>query len=405
MTELLNHLSYPPHLGPFVRGSGGYLFDSNECKFLDFGLGGGSQILGHSAEIITSNISKFIKDGSVFCAPSKQAENFGNGLTSKLSPHFKHHVLCSSGTEATQRAVRFARQFTQKKNILSFFGGWHGINEWTLSNDAGNRFGKAVNCLNGIPNELEQFKVQIQPYDLDVLEKTLRENADIAALIMEPIPGSNPTEESLSFFTSARKLCAEYDVLVIADEIISGFRLCSGAISCSLDCDPPDMVVFGKALGGGLPFGVLSISPKIQSELFSSSSIPLMGGTFSGNPLTTALANLMLQILDDKLLASLNNEAESYRNYFNSYVQQLNTSVRIRGVGSFNRIVFTTHTFKTRSERDELEWPPHLQSKFRDFCYKRQILLPGNGLIFTITVSKISDFDTLISAIRAFEKE
>ena len=130
-----------------------------------------------------------------------------------------------------------------------------------------------------------------------------------------------------------------------------------------------------------------------------------MGGTFSGNPLTTALANLMLQILDDKLLASLNNEAESYRNYFNSYVQQLNTSVRIRGVGSFNRIVFTTHTFKTRSERDELEWPPHLQSKFRDFCYKRQILLPGNGLIFTSTVSKISDFDTLISAIRAFEKE
>ena len=185
-------------------------------------------------------------------------------LTSKLSPFFENHVLCSSGTEATQRAVRFARQFTQKKLILSFFGGWHGINEWTLSNDAGNRFGKGVNCLNGIPNELEQFKLQMQPYDLDALNDILKENKDIAALIIEPIPGSNPTEESLSFFKSVRGLCAEHKVLVIADEIISGFRLASGAISCSLDCEPPDMVVFGKALGGGLPLGCCQFLQKLR---------------------------------------------------------------------------------------------------------------------------------------------
>ena len=405
MTELLNHLSYPEHLGPFVRGSGQYLFDSNERKYLDFGLGGGSQIFGHSAEIISSNVAKSIKDGSVFCAPSKQAESFGKNLTSKLSPFFENHVLCSSGTEATQRAVRFARQFTQKKLILSFFGGWHGINEWTLSNDAGNRFGKGVNCLNGIPNELEQFKLQMQPYDLDALNDILKENKDIAALIIEPIPGSNPTEESLSFFKSVRGLCAEHKVLVIADEIISGFRLASGAISCSLDCEPPDMVVFGKALGGGLPFGVLSISPKIKAGLFTSSSVPLMGGTFSGNPLTTALAQLMLQTLEDALLKSLNRDAEIYRDHFNKCAKRLNSSIRIRGVGSFNRIVFTTHAFKTRAERDELEWPPDIQSEFRAYCYKRGILLPGNGLIFTSTLSKISDFETLIDAVRSFEKE
>ena len=175
-----------------------------------------------------------------------------------------------------------------------------GINEWTLSNDAGNRFGKGVNCLNGIPNELEQFKLQMQPYDLDALNDILKENKDIAALIIEPIPGSNPTEESLSFFKSVRGLCAEHKVLVIADEIISGFRLASGAISCSLDCEPPDMVVFGKALGGGLPFGVLSILQKLRPGSLPS-SVPLMGGTFSGNPLTTALAQLMLQTLEDAL--------------------------------------------------------------------------------------------------------
>ena len=222
---------------------------------------------------------------------------------------------------------------------------------------------------NCIPDDLNQLKIHLQPHDTSNLEKILSKNKDIAAIIIEPVPGSNPNDSSLAFYNEVRELSKKHQILLIADEIISGFRLTSGAVSISANFSPPDMIIFGKILGGGFPFGVLSISDQIKSQLFNGETVPLMGGTFSGNPFVSSVANFVVENLDESLLIKLNRAADIYRDNFNACATASQLQIRIRGIGSFNRLVFTSADYKTRMQRDELEWPKERQNLFRKHCY------------------------------------
>ena len=184
------------------------------------------------------------------------------------------------------------------------------------------RFSSKIDCLNGIPASVENLKVQLNPFDCKALSSLLKQNDDIAAVIIEPVPGSNPSPQTLEFYDDVRLLCDRYNVVLIADEIITGFRLVKGAVSLGRYEKVADLCVFGKALGGGLPIGVVSVGEEIRAKLFEKETIPLMGGTFSGNPIVSLVALSIHECLTDRLLHDLNEKGDRLRNTLNDKLKK-----------------------------------------------------------------------------------
>lgn len=379
---LLHHPGYHSNDMVVTSASGSYLHLADGRRLFDAGLAAGSQILGHNYPTVTQALLSQIPHGLLFLNNNQQIHHLAEKLTACVPTPLKHFVFCNSGSEATQRALRYARAATGRNKIACFAGGWHGMNEWTLLDDGGRFDCVTAKQPDGIPASILSHTLLLPYNDERAFELLEHHKNDLAAICIEPIQGSNPRSDIVPFLTELEARCKTHGILIIYDEIITGFRLSLGGASSAWQLKP-DIVTYGKILGGGLPIGLVCFTDDVASQTFlDNTKRMLSGGTFSANPLMAATATAVLNCLQQADFSLLNDMAEQFRNATNQKIDKLNIPCAMAGAGSINRLYFTNKPVRNRAQRDALEAPHTVQREFRNIMLERGILWPTNGIIF-----------------------
>ena len=392
----IHNTGYSQSSRPIIKTAmGSFLIAKDGKKYFDPSLGAGSQILGHSNIEVIKKVREKIEDGSIYLRNNVSVHTFCHRLQEVLPKDQCHYVFCNSGSEATQRALRLARATTGRDKIGFFQGGWHGINEWTMAEDGG-RFGRNINSNNdGIPKALKNYSLLLPYNDKKAFELIQEYSGQLACIIIEPVQGSNPRDDVRLFLKHLEVICKKNGILLILDEIITGFRLGLGGATKLWNLSP-DIVTYGKIIGGGLPIGLVTFTDEVASESFNDSKKKIYtGGTFSANPLVSATALAVLNVLIKADYAFINNFGKKIRDRLNSFFQENKLPFSVIGIGSINRLAFTDQTFRNRSERDELEMSLEVQKKFQLSMLEQKVLWPTNGILFTGFCNKnweIEDF-------------
>jgi glutamate-1-semialdehyde 2,1-aminomutase len=317
----------------FVKSAkGAYLYDEDGNKLIDYINSWGPMILGHAYEPVVNALIEKAKLGTSFGMPT-QLETEIAKLAVAMVPNIDKIRFVSSGTEACMSAIRLARGYSKKEKIIKFAGCYHGHSDSFLiqagsgaitfgsPNSPGVTAGTAKDTLLANYNDLENVKSLIAA-----------NKNEIAAIIIEPVAGNMgciPPKDN--FLQELRKLCDENQILLIFDEVMTGFRLAKGGVQ-ELYNVAADIVCFGKVIGGGLPVGAFAAREEIMNYLAPLGPV-YQAGTLSGNPLAMAAGLAMLK--------SLNNDS----NIFKRLEQK--TAYLAKGIGAVltkNNVVHTINS-------------------------------------------------------------
>ena len=266
----------------FKQAKGAYLTDVDGQEYVDFVLSWGPAILGHAPDVVVKAVQEEAENGFSYGMPSALEPELAEFLCHKIKGIDQVRFV-SSGTEATMSALRLARGFTGAENIIKFEGCYHGHSDGLLVTAGSGvaTFGDASS--DGVPEGYTQHTISVPYNDLDAVDEAL-ETHDIAAIILEPVPGNMgvvpPTEE---FIQGLRELCDKYETLLIFDEVMCGFRVSDTTAADRFNVYP-DLYCFGKVIGGGLPVGAFGGRKEIMEKLAPLGPV-YQAGTLSGNPL------------------------------------------------------------------------------------------------------------------------
>ncbi len=283
----------------FVKSAkGAYLYDEDGNKLIDYIASWGPLILGHAYEPVINAVIEKAKKGTSFGVPTEIETELAK-LAVSMVPNIDKIRFVNSGTEACMSAVRLARGYTGNDKIIKFAGCYHGHSDSFLiqagsgavtfgsPNSPGVTQGTAKDTLLATYNDLESVR-----------ELTIANKGEIAAVIIEPVAGNMgciiPTED---FIKGLRKLCTQENILLIFDEVMTGFRLGRGGAQEVLGVDA-DIVTFGKVIGGGLPVGAFAAREDIMNQLAPDGPV-YQAGTLSGNPLAMSAGLAMLTELNN----------------------------------------------------------------------------------------------------------
>lgn len=284
----------------FVRkAKGSRIYDTEGKEYIDYVLSWGSMILGHAHKDVVFAICDAAQRGTSFGAPT-EAETQMAQLICRAIPSIELVRMTSSGTEATMTAIRLARGFTGRKLIAKFDGCYHGHADSLLIKSGSGVATLGIPGSPGIPEEIAQLTLSLPYNDTEALQKTIdRYGSQLAAVIVEPAAGNMgvilPGEV---FLKKLRELTAENGIVLIFDEVITGFRFTFGGYQ-NLIGIKPDLTCLGKIIGGGMPVGAVGGKREIMERLAPLGDI-YQAGTLSGNPLAMSAGIATLNILHTK---------------------------------------------------------------------------------------------------------
>ena len=274
------------------RAEGAYIVDSEGKRYIDYIGSWGPMILGHGHPAVLEAVQKAALDGFSFGAPTEREIELAEAIIA-LVPGIEQVRLVSSGTEAGMSALRLARGFTGRSTFIKFEGCYHGHADALLVKAGSGlaTFGHPTSA--GVPAEVVQHTLVLEYNNIEQLEAAFVEHGrKLACVMIEPIAGNmNFVRASVPFMTKLRALCTEYGTLLVFDEVMSGFRVAlGGAQSVYAKLIPgfkPDMSVFGKVIGGGMPLAAFG-GPRAVMEKLAPLGPVYQAGTLSGNPVATA---------------------------------------------------------------------------------------------------------------------
>jgi len=291
----------PPELSTVIAGGEGCeLWDTEGRRYLDFSMGWGSSLIGHARPEVVTAVQRQAPLGSNFAYVTENSLALAEEIC-RLSPACDQVRFCASGTEATMYCQRLARAYTKKAKILKFEGAYHGANEVGVTSLFPHRlkaFPTADPSSAGIPDAVAR-DILVAPYnDAEMSSKLIRRHAArLAAVIVEPLQRCTPPREG--FLEALRQACSEKGVLLIFDEVVTGFRLAYGGAQEYYGV-VPDLVAYGKALGGGYPIGAFGGSREIMSlvreERLGQAGYVWVASTLGGNPISSAAALAALSV-------------------------------------------------------------------------------------------------------------
>jgi glutamate-1-semialdehyde 2,1-aminomutase len=316
----------------FNSGKGCMIKDVDGNEYVDLCMAYGPLMLGHSHPSVVSEIERQAKKGTVYGAPSPQEKDLITEI-SKRVPCAEMVRLVNSGTEATMHSIRLARGFTGKRGIVKMKGGFHGSHDAVLSDNS------QKELKNGILSETTASTFTVEYNSEEQLESLLESNDDIAAVIMEPVLGNvGVVPPKKGYLEKVRKMTWDKGVLLIFDEVITGFRLSPGGAQEFYNVIP-DMCTMGKIMGGGLPAGALAGRREIMKNLAPAGSV-YQAGTFSGNPMTAAAGVAALKELNKKKYDSINKMGSEIASSISDSMKDSNVPGVVNSVGSMFQIFF-----------------------------------------------------------------
>lgn len=323
------------------KARGSKLWDVDGNEYVDFWLGHTALILGHSPVEVVKAVKKQLENGTQY-GVSHELEVALAEQVVKMVPSVEMIRFTNSGTEANMYAIRLARAFTGRSKIAKFEGGWHGGYD-ALQVGVKQPYDLPESA--GLTSGAVQDTILLPFNDLEGVEKRLR-NEHPACILVEPMLGSGggiPAEKE--FLKGLREFCDRSDILLIFDEVITGFRLAPGGGQEYFGVKP-DLTVFGKILGGGFPVGAFCgprrIMKRLDTTLYRRPQYSFHGGTFVGNPITMTAGLTTLKMLEDgKITTRLNRLGDKIRATIQRIFDSHGIDVQTTGVGSIFNTLFT----------------------------------------------------------------
>ena len=335
--------SYQPY-PLFVSSAKGSKFRTVDGEeYLDYCMAYGALLDGHAYSETLNAVKLALDKGTIFGQPTEMEVELA-GLISSLVPSIEMVRLVNSGTEATMHALRLARGFTARSKILKFEGGFHGSHDSVLVTAGSGASVLGIPGSEGIPEETVKNTLVARYNDEEQMERILRDRAEeIAAVILEPVMGNmGPILPKPGFLESLRETTEKESIILIFDEVITGFRLGLGGAQEYYGVRP-DITILGKVLGGGLPLSAFGGRRDIMEKLAPVGRV-YQAGTYSGNPVSVAAGLATLQSLKrraSQVYPYLDRAGTRLRRSISESVQSLNLHVRVSGIGSMFQVFFT----------------------------------------------------------------
>lgn len=327
----------------FIKSAKGpYIYDEDDNRYIELINSWGPMILGHAHEVIEKAVVEAIPQSLSFGAPTAKEVEIAE-LIVDMVPSIEKVRMVNSGTEATMSAVRLARGYTGRNKIIKFEGGYHGHGDSFLIAAGSGALTMGIPDSPGVTKGTAQDTLTAVFNDIQSVEALVQENEDsIAAVIIEPVPGNMgcilPQE---GFLQALRKLCNREGIVLIFDEVMTGFRLARGGAQERFGV-MPDITTLGKIIGGGLPVGAYGGKKEIM-DFVSPAGPVYQAGTLSGNPVAMAAGYAMLNHLNThpEIYEQLEETTSSIVNGIKANMQKLSLYYTINHIGSMFSIFFT----------------------------------------------------------------
>jgi glutamate-1-semialdehyde 2,1-aminomutase len=323
------------------RGKGSHIWDADGNEFIDYCGSWGPLILGHANDKVVSAIKRTVENGSSFGAPTALENELAELILSN-NKYVEKIRFVSSGTEAVMSAIRLARGYTKRNKILKFEGCYHGHSDSLLVKAGSGLVTFGNTSSDGIPQSFVDETIVVSLDNEAAVKQAFSEFKDqIACIIIEPIPANNglllQRKEYLQFL---RDICTENKTLLIFDEVINGFRIgFTGA--AGYYGIKPDIITYGKIIGGGLPVGMYGSSAKIMSSISPEGNV-YQAGTLSGNPVAMAAGIAQLtECLKPHFYKELESKTKFLIEQIFSNIGSAGAQLKIYAIGSIFWIAFT----------------------------------------------------------------
>jgi len=340
------------------RGKGAYIWDEDGKNYIDFCMSFGPLIHGHQDPEIKEAIIKALDNGWTFGACEKYSLELAEFIVGKIS-FIEQIRFMSSGTEAVMTAVRLARGITGRAKIIKFNGCYHGHLDAMLIKAGSGLAGTAEASSKGVTAHQADDTLICELGDLDEVKKIFEDHKDqIAAIFIEPLPANNGLLiQEETFLKGLRELCDKHCALLVFDEVISGFRIGFGGMAEKTGIIP-DLVTYGKIIGGGMPVGAVA-GPRKFMEFLAPVGPVYQAGTLSGNPVAMAAGLVNLKKLTPAAYEKLNNNTTKVvavmkewmdKNGFEDY-QTIQYGSLFYPISTHNKLSNITHLPKNMNER------------------------------------------------------
>ncbi|KAE8176946.1 glutamate-1-semialdehyde 2,1-aminomutase [Photobacterium carnosum] len=316
------------------RADGAYIFDADGNAYIDYVGSWGPMILGHNHAAIRDAVIHAAQQGLSFGAPTAMEITMAE-LVSELVPSMEMVRMVSSGTEATMSAIRLARGFTGRDNILKFEGCYHGHADCLLVKAGSGALTLGQPSSPGVPADFAKHTLTATYNDLDSVREAFTAQPDqIACIIVEPVAGNmNCIPPVAGFLQGLREICDEFGALLILDEVMTGFRVAQGGAQAYYNVKP-DITTLGKIIGGGMPVGAFGGRRDVM-EFIAPTGPVYQAGTLSGNPVAMAAGHACLTVLieegNEKRLA---NTTKRLANGFKALADKHGIPLAVNQVGA-----------------------------------------------------------------------
>ena len=328
---------------PFIaRGHGSRLWDVDDREYVDLVGSWGPLILGHAQPDVVAAASAALEDGSSFGAPTERELRLAEMILERY-PSCERVRFVSSGTEATMSALRLARAATGRDKLIKLAGNYHGHADPFLVAAGSGALTTGVPASAGVPADLAAHTL-VAPYnDLDAVESLLlAEPGRVAALIVEPVVGNmGVVLPAAGYHAGLRELTRRHGVLLIIDEVMTGFRLARGGAVERLELEP-DLVTWGKVIGGGMPVGAYGGRATLMERISPAGDV-YQAGTLSGNPVAMAAGIATLEVIDTApgFYESLERRSAELETGLSEAARGAGVPVTINRAGSMITVFFT----------------------------------------------------------------
>ncbi|MFA3799974.1 glutamate-1-semialdehyde 2,1-aminomutase [Leptotrichia hongkongensis] len=359
----------------FIKsGNGSKLYDEDGNEYVDMIGSWGPMILGHNYPKVLEVVKKELENGTSFGLPTKKEVELAE-LVKSCFPSIEKLRLTTSGTEAAMTSVRVARAFTGKNKIIKFEGCYHGHSDSLLVKAGSGLLTFEHQDSNGITEGVVKDTITLPFGDFDKLKETLENDDDIACVIIEPIPANmGLIETEKEYLEKVREITKEKNVVLIFDEVISGFRVSLGGAQKVFGITP-DLTVLGKIIGGGYPVGGFGGKKEIMN-LISPVGNVYHAGTLSGNPISVAAGIETISILKEnpEIYENVNKKTENLVNKINELIKKYDIPASVNHFGSLFTIFFSKEKVKTLE--DAINTNDEFYSIYFDTMLENGVIVP-----------------------------
>ncbi|MGI8893818.1 MAG: glutamate-1-semialdehyde 2,1-aminomutase [Bacteroidia bacterium] len=380
------------------KGAGAYIWDADGNKYLDFCGSWGPLILGHGHPAVKVATIKAIEKGTTFGAPTRQENELAELIIS--NHRFIEKIrFVSSGTEAVMSALRLARGFTGKNKIIKFEGCYHGHTDSMLVKAGSGliTFGNSSSA--GVPESVARDTIVVSLNNKEAVNAAFNEfGHEIACVIIEPVPANNGLLlQKKEFLIYLREITKKYNSLLIFDEVISGFRVGFEGAAGYYNIQP-DIITFGKIIGGGFPVGAYAASAEIMKHIAPEGNV-YQAGTLSGNPVAMAAGIAQLtECLKNNFYSDLEKKIIHFTDKINNFAKENNIPVKLFQIGSIFWIAFTEKEEITSAEQIDASSMSYFKTLHKELLEQGIYLGPsGYEVGFISAAHTIEDLENTAS--------